>query len=170
MALQHTRLIAKVFKSRVALLSHSVRYNTDDSGSGGAPYRPYPAAKYYWPETADYWISEGKKPQSEQADEYESEQVYLSEIEERLRTYDKKYCDDEKVKELYNEFGWDTVDDRATYNYGGTLGGEQYGPGKKIDPSHYVTPSWCNTNRKSYVYNISYIANLRGIMYIYKYT
>eukprot|EP01084_Bolivina_argentea_P056759 103829_1 len=61
----------------------------------------------------------------------------------------KKYRDSDRVKALYNEFGWEAIDDRATYNYGGSLGGDQYGPGKKIDPAHYVTPEWTNVNRKT---------------------
>ena len=52
---------------------------------------------------------------------------------------------------LYNEFGWEAIDDRAYHWYGGTVDGEPYGPGKKIDPSHYITPEWTNINRKAYV-------------------
>ena len=73
----------------------------------------------------------------------------LSEIEERLKKYDQKFCDSDKIKAMYNEFGWEAIDDRATFNYGGSLGGDQYGPGKKLDPSHYVTPEWTNVNRKA---------------------
>jgi len=152
MALQHTRLIARVFKSRVTALSHftnvhSRRHNSE--GQGGAPYRPWPAQAYSWPESADYWIEDGYTPQSAESDEYPAEEVYLSEIEERLRKYDKKFSDSDKVKAMYNEFGWEAIDDRATFNYGGSLGGDQYGPGKKLDPSHYVTPEWTNVNRKA---------------------
>eukprot|EP00485_Elphidium_margaritaceum_P016489 CAMPEP_0202726802 /NCGR_PEP_ID=MMETSP1385-20130828/184798_1 /ASSEMBLY_ACC=CAM_ASM_000861 /TAXON_ID=933848 /ORGANISM="Elphidium margaritaceum" /LENGTH=455 /DNA_ID=CAMNT_0049393031 /DNA_START=20 /DNA_END=1387 /DNA_ORIENTATION=- len=154
MALRQTRLITKLYPSRGSVLTPitcAKRFATDSAGggsSGGAPYRPYPAAKYWHPHTADYWSSQGFRPQSEKDDEYPEEKVYLEEIEERLRTYDKKYRDSDEYKNLYNEFGWTPVDDRATYNYGGTLGGEQYGAGKKIDPSHYITPEWCNVNRK----------------------
>eukprot|EP00484_Ammonia_sp_Unknown_P026457 CAMPEP_0197028190 /NCGR_PEP_ID=MMETSP1384-20130603/7935_1 /TAXON_ID=29189 /ORGANISM="Ammonia sp." /LENGTH=448 /DNA_ID=CAMNT_0042457155 /DNA_START=20 /DNA_END=1366 /DNA_ORIENTATION=- len=149
MALRHTRLTSKVFPSRLRVLSHtSKRYQTEGS-SGGAPYRPWPAAKYQHPETADYWSANGYRPQSEKDDEYPDEKVYLSEIEERLRTYDRKYCDSDRVKALYNEFGWDDIDDRATHTYGDvTWVGEQIGKGKKIDPSHYVTPEWTNVDRK----------------------
>jgi len=151
MALQHTRLISKVFKNRVIIsaptLSQFKRHNSDSSG--GAPYRPYPATKYQWSESAKYWSDEGHKPQSAEDDEYPVEEVYLSEIEARLARYDSKFHDSDKVKEMYNEFGWEAIDDRATFNYGGSLGGDQYGPGKKIDPSHYVTPEWTNVNRKA---------------------
>eukprot|EP01083_Nonionella_stella_P195492 720133_1 len=147
MALQHTRLISKVFKSRLCLLSQ--RHQSSDSGSGGAPYRPWPASKYNWSETADYWSTAGYKPQSEEDDTYKPEEIYLSEIEERLKKYDKKYHDSDAVKTLYNEFGWEYIDDRATYNYGGSLGGTQYGEGKKINPAHYITPEWTNVNRKA---------------------
>jgi len=152
MALQHTRLISRVFKSRVTALSHfanahSRRHNSE--GTGGAPYRPWPANGYSWPESADYWIEQGHTPQSAESDEYPAEEVYLSEIEERMRKYDRKFCDSDKIKAMYNEFGWEPIDDRATFNYGGSLGGDQYGPGKKIDPSHYVTPEWTNVNRKA---------------------
>jgi len=150
MALQHTRLISKVFKSRgVSAVSLSQLKRHQSDSSGGAPYRPYPAAKYQWSESAKYWSEEGFKPQSAEDDEYPAEEVYLSEIEERLRKYDRKFCDSDKVKDMYNEFGWEAIDDRATFNYGGSLGGDQYGPGKKLDPSHYVTPEWTNVNRKA---------------------
>eukprot|EP00483_Globobulimina_turgida_P000096 UN00096 len=147
MALQYTRLISKVFKSRLYVISQ--RRASSESGTGGAPYRPYPATKYQWSESADYWTQNGYKPQSEEDDAYEVEEIYLSEIEERLQKYDQKYCDSDKVKALYNEFGWEAIDDRATYNYGGSLGGSQYGEGKKINPAHYVTPAWTNVGRKA---------------------
>ena len=169
MALQHTRLISKVFSSRVTLASFSKRNASTESGSGGAPYRPYPAAKYQWAESANYWSANGYKPTSAEDDEYESEEVYLSEIEERLKKYDAKYCDSDRVKALYNEFGWEAIDDRATYNYGGSLGGNQYGEGKKLDPSHYVTPEWTHVNRKALsTHSQSIYANMRSLT-IYPY-
>ena len=178
MALQHTRLISKVFKSRLTVLSHlnhiQSKREFSESSTGGAPYKPWPTHKYTYQETAEYWLKNGYPAQSEEDDSYPEEKVYLHEIEERLKLYDAKYCDSDKVKALYNEFGWEPIDDRATYNYGGTLGGEQYGPGKKIDPSHYFTPQWINVNRKAlclyiciFIFILRFCVNMKHIYDIY---
>jgi hypothetical protein len=118
------------------------------SADGGAPFRPFPNEKYAWPLAAQHWLP--KYPaQSAKQDEYEKEEVYLHEIEERMRSYDKKYSRSDRIKNLYNEFGFDTWDDRAQHTYG--LSDDQsllHGPGKKIDPDHYVPADPVIMNRK----------------------
>lgn len=110
---------------------------------------------YFFPGAASIWTKK-YVPQSEQNDQYQKEEVYLDEIEERMRKYDKKYSQSDKIKSLYNEFGWENRDDRAFSTYGGGLSGTQdelqYGRGKKIDPSHYINPDFVNVSRQAYVF------------------
>ena len=123
-------------------------------GETGSPYRPWPMEKFFWQSSGEVW-SKDYPTQSAQADEYPQEEVYLDEIEARMRKYDRKYSQSDKVKKLFNEFGWENQDDRAFTTYGGGLSGEndelQYGRGKKIDPAQYVNPDFTPTTRKPYV-------------------
>lgn len=159
MALRHTRLISKVFQNRVPTICQIGRRGIADNsaasqkvGSLGAPYRPSPFDKPEYPKSAEYW--EKQYPtQSAEADQYEEEEVYLDQIEERMRQYDKKYSHTEEIKKLYNEFGWSESDDRAYYTYGGGLSSSkdelQYGRGKKLDPAQYVNSDFTHVMRKS---------------------
>jgi len=138
---------------RIPVLSFlSRRHQTQPPQENKAPYRPWPLDYYSWPGAASVWTKK-HVPQSEQSDQYEKEEIYLDEIEERMRKYDKKYSQSDKIKSLYNEFGWENRDDRAFSTYGGGLSGTkdelQYGRGKKIDPSHYINPDFVNVSRQT---------------------
>ncbi|ETO32879.1 hypothetical protein RFI_04237 [Reticulomyxa filosa] len=92
------------------------------------------------------------KPPSAKDDEFEKEELYLDEIEERMKKYDKKYRNTDEYNALWNEFGWeDQTDRRAKKNsffleckiafiHYGTPNeeGAQFGRGKKINPSNYI--------------------------------
>ena len=156
MAMHHTRALSKLFNNRrigVQLSTLSRRCYERD-GETGTPYRPGPFNAYFFPKSQEYWSKEYPS-QSEQADEYSSEEVYLDEIEARLRKYDKKYSMSDEKKKLYNQYGLEDHDDRAFATYGGGLSGEndelQYGRGKKIDPAQYINADSVAVKRQAYV-------------------
>ena len=160
MSLQHTRILSKVFNRGYIKGFNgfqSFRFNTsasdDDTQPGGAPYRPAPFDQYYKPKSADYWSKNGYKPTSEAADQYPKEELYLDEIEERLRKYDKKYSKADEIKNLWNEYALEHSDDKAFAVYGGGLSTSQddvsaFGRGKKLDPSLYINGDYAAINRK----------------------
>jgi len=80
-----------------------------------------------------------KRPPSAKDDEYEKEEVFLDEIEERMKKYDKKYRNTDEYNALWNEFGWENQSDRPFIFYGAPReDATQFGRGKKIDPANYV--------------------------------
>jgi len=161
MALQHSRLLSKRFINRGSVLSSTISFSKHNestwtkgerTGEVGQPYRPSPLNMFFWPKSEEYW-SKTYPQRSEKDDEYESEEVYLDEIESRMRKFDKKHSQSKEVKKLYNQYGWYDFDDRAFTTYGGGLSGEndelQYGRGKKIDPAQYINPDITTVSRKA---------------------
>jgi len=59
------------------------------SSGGEGPYRPWPTESFMYPGAIQHYDAIHKPPSAKE-DEFEKEEVYLDEIEERMKKYDKK--------------------------------------------------------------------------------
>jgi len=176
MALSHVKIISKKLTARVPSLYHLSKKEFAEDASNTTntgPYRPSPLDSYFYPRAAKYWLKQ-YPAQPSNKDEYEKEEIYLHELEERMKKYDKSWNMSDRTKSLYNEFGWQNEDDRANYIYGNNNNEEElkYGPGNKIDPNHYINPDFVVTSRKSIApiqyLNNDQIRNFRGYLSNYR--
>ena len=115
------------------------------------PYRPFPLEDYFYPTSAKYFLENNPVKQNDQ-EEYQNEEIYLDELENRMNLYDKKYSMTDDMKKVWNEFGIENVDDKAFTTYGKALGSDeqsikQFGRGKKINPAQYMNPGYSHVKR-----------------------
>lgn len=139
------------FYGRTKLMRAAVPLIREQQRAFGTPYMPWPFDKYKRPGSAKYWLS--KYPASDEAnDQYEDEQIYLDELDDRVKNAAKNYSPSQRWKDAYNEYGW--YSDLHVTEFYGNIGGDssqeliqKYGRGNKINPAHYINPKYSIVGR-----------------------